>query len=164
VILALLEHAMVKQNWLTEKLLQDRELAKQREVARQAERRATRQTADFDPFDVTLRLPVAGPDPGYLPKTPMRMGKVGWHVACKTCGQEFESKGRAYCPTCMEIPAEERRAVKPVAQGRLCQGPGCENFISRTARANQRFCSRACAKRALYSSRRDEPDPNSLQP
>jgi hypothetical protein len=98
---------MAKADWLTEKLLQDREIAKQRE----AERRAAyeRQKADFNPFDFTRWRSIAGGDPGYLPKTPMRMGPVGWFIRCRACAVEFESKGWAYCPTCMDLPAEARR-------------------------------------------------------
>jgi hypothetical protein len=51
----------------------------------------------------------------------------------------------------MKLPAEDRRAVTPVARGRLCQASGCEKFLPRNARANKRFCSRACADRANYS-------------
>ena len=89
-----------------------------------------------------------GGDPGYLPRTPMRRGPVGFYVSCRACGDEFESKGIAYCAACMELPAEERRAVKADVHGRLCAAPGCENFIPRAAHARRRFCSKACAKRA----------------
>src|SRR5215472_182204 len=104
---------------LAEKLLQDRELARQREAARRA------------------------------------------------CGQEFESKGLAFCAQCLEIPAEERRLMKPVATGRLCQAPGCENFVPKAAKANTRYCSDACQQRAKRA-RRDRDNraghPDSPQP
>jgi len=32
----------------------------------------------------------------------------GCFIACQCCAREFESFGWAYCPTCMEVPAEER--------------------------------------------------------
>jgi hypothetical protein len=66
--------------------------------------------SDFDPFAVTCWRAIAGGNPGYLVKTPMRRGPVGWFIACQGCGAEFESKGWSCCPKCMELPAEERLA------------------------------------------------------
>jgi hypothetical protein len=140
---------MIDKDWLTKKLLQDRELAKQREAVRREPRE--RLEPDFDPFQITKWKIVAGGDPGYLPKTSMRQTSRGFQFFCKVCGENFESLGWACCPKCMQLPAEERRAIKPVAQGRLCQAPNCEKFLPRNARANKRFCSRACADRANYS-------------
>jgi hypothetical protein len=37
------------------------------------------------------------------------MAPVGWFITCLACAREFESKGWAYCPSCMELPAETRR-------------------------------------------------------
>src|SRR5262249_26693856 len=42
--------------------------------------------------------------------TPMRRGPVGWLTDCQCCRVEFESLGLAFCPKCMELPAEQRRA------------------------------------------------------
>jgi len=90
---------------LTESLLRDR--------AERAARKAVRSTTkiergDFDAFEPTRWRVIAGGDPGHLVKTPMRMG--GWFIDCQCCRREFESKGWAYCPTCMELSAEKRRA------------------------------------------------------
>ena len=68
---------------LAEKLLQDRELAKQREAARRASRREPADLDSFDPFEPANWVAIAGSDPGYLPTIPMRKGPVGWHVACR---------------------------------------------------------------------------------
>jgi hypothetical protein len=87
-----------------------------------------------------------------MPKTPMRMGPVGFYVHCQGCNAEFESKGWAYCPTCMELPAEERHAMKPAFSGRMCQAPRCENAIPRAARKGAKYCSKACRQRASYST------------
>jgi hypothetical protein len=50
----------------------------------------------FDPFEATGWSAHRGP--------------VGWFITCGHCQTEFESKGWAYCPHCMELPAGERRA------------------------------------------------------
>jgi hypothetical protein len=97
---------------------------------------------------VTRWRVIAGGDPGYLVKTPMHRAQDGFHVSCRACGADFESKGWPCCPTCMKLPAEERRAMRPAAVGRLCQAPGCEQFVPRTARADVRYCSRTCSARA----------------
>lgn len=129
-------------------LLEDRARQVERERTRNSNRR--RERMEFDPFDYdwSKAVVVAGGDPGYLPSTPMRKGSVGFHASCRTCGREFESKGMGSCPACLELPAEERRAMKPSFVGRLCEGPGCENFIPRTARADARYCSQACQQKA----------------
>jgi len=57
---------------------------------------------------------VAGGDPGYLPSTPMRSRPIGWFIVCEGCAVEFESKGWKYCPSCMAIPADARRAESDV--------------------------------------------------
>jgi hypothetical protein len=102
-------------------------------------------------------------DPGYLPTTPMRMGRVGCFIACRSCGIKFESKGWGYCPTCMEMPAEERCAreqnkadlaeigIKPPTR-RMCEA-GCGQHIprwrnGRLVSSATRFCSDKCAARA----------------
>jgi hypothetical protein len=64
---------------------------------------------DFDPYAFTRWRVVAGGDPSYLVKPPMRRGAVGWFFACRCCAREFESRGWAYCPSCMDLPAEARR-------------------------------------------------------
>jgi hypothetical protein len=95
--------------------------------AKEAERRATRPTQPqesgpwwkksigFDPYQVTKWRVIAGPDPGYLPTTPMQQGAEGFYIHCKACNAHFESKGLAYCADCMKLPAEERHAI-----ARLC--------------------------------------------
>jgi hypothetical protein len=131
---------------LAAQLLRDRE----RHANREREQRARPLGSEFNPFEVghwRVAAPGGG-EPGYLPTMAMRKGEVGFHVFCRGCGAEFESKGMAYCVTCLDLPAEERYALKPAVQGRLCQGPGCENFIDRKRRANVRFCSERCGNRA----------------
>jgi hypothetical protein len=131
---------------LTELLLRDREERAEREHQRNAERYRNRpESSDgigFDPFMVTRWKVVAGPDPGYLPTTPMRKGAVGFWLACRCCGEQFESKGLAYCVDCMKVPADERRATPPVAPGRLCEG--CGEPIPSARRSGLTFCSNAC--------------------
>jgi hypothetical protein len=107
---------------------------------------------------------VAGGDPGYLPTMRMRKGAVGFYIDCRACGAEFDSKGLAYCATCSALPAEERRAMRP-AKARRCEAPGCESFVTRTARAGAMYCSEACKQRA-YRARcvTDNPARLPLQP
>jgi hypothetical protein len=78
---------------------------------------------DFDPFAATRwRIIVDGQDrrgrsgPGYLPKTAMRRGPAGWFIDCRCCGEEFESKGWAFCSPCMERPVEELRARRKAVE------------------------------------------------
>src|SRR5262249_53285659 len=85
--------------------------------------------------------------PGYMVQTPMHRGPVEWFISCHCCGGEFESKGWAYCPACMELHAEERRD-RPKRAGRQCQGPGGSERLSIHARADARYCSPACRKAA----------------
>jgi hypothetical protein len=77
--------------------------------------------SDFDPFAYTRWRVVAGGDPGYLPKTPMRRAATGWFVECRCCAREFESKGLAYCPKCMDESPEVRRARR--ANRKVAQSP-----------------------------------------
>jgi hypothetical protein len=150
---------MISAKKLTEQLLQYRaERASRPPKPRQ--QRPAPLGVDPDPFTVTRWRVVAGPDPGYLPKTRMREGQSGFHIACRGCGGEFESKGLAYCSSCLALPAEDRRAMHPVTTGRRCQAPGCEKFLPRTARAGAKYCSKACGERARYhrSSLADNPD------
>jgi hypothetical protein len=100
--------------------------------------------ADFDPFAITRWRVIAGTNPGYLVKTPMRRGPVGWFIACGYCGAEFEPKGWRCCPSCMRLPAEQRRA-KPAPSGRQCQV--CDGMIPKRSRADAKFCSPECKKR-----------------
>jgi hypothetical protein len=95
-------------------ILHDREQRRARPAER-AQARPTTEGTEFDPFKVTRWRVIAGGDRGYVPRTRMRMGPLGWFIECQCCAREFESKGSAYCPTCMESPAQERRANgKPV--------------------------------------------------
>lgn len=144
-------------NRLAQQILDDRARQADRQQERQQERLQDKapgwkHSIGFDPYQVTNWKTIAGPDPGSLPKTPMRMGSAGFYTHCKACNSEFESKGWAYCPKCMELPAEERHAMKPAVVGRMCQAPRCENPIPRTARAGSKYCSKACRQRASYST------------
>jgi hypothetical protein len=116
---------------LTQRLLEDRERAKAR-IRSWGERRTVEEIVGWNIYG-------------------MRKGPVGFYISCRACGQEFESKGWAYCEECSKIPVDERRAMKPAAQGRLCQAPGCESFVPRNARADVIYCSKACRQRAYRS-------------
>lgn len=129
---------------MAHQILEDRK----RHEGRQRKRRDPLPGEECDPFYTVWSTVVAGVDAGYVPRVHMRKGAVGFYVACRCCGTEFESKGLAYCMRCIELPADERRTIKPTVQGRLCQAPGCETFIPRKARADTRFCSSACRQRA----------------
>ena len=114
--------------------------------------------SEFDPFKVARWRVVADKGeppygPGYLVKTPMRRGPVGWFIACGHCGAEFESRGWRYCPECMALLAEERREPLPSPTGAVCQCPGCARRIpkwrgGRRVSKATRFCSAKCANRA----------------
>jgi hypothetical protein len=81
---------------LAEQLLRDRE----RRKAAKASGKAKPRTEVFEPLKKCPAGPwraVAGGDPGYMPRTPMRMGPVGWFIQCVGCGTEFESIGLAHC-------------------------------------------------------------------
>jgi hypothetical protein len=143
---------------LAERLLRDRADHAERERRRRAINRQPKPEGEFDPYDVTRWRTIAGGDASCLPKTPMRMGKTGWWIACRACGAKFESKGMAYCESCLALPAEERRQMKPAA--RQCQAPGCNNVIAGTARADARYCSDACRQRARYDAIREKNDAN----
>jgi hypothetical protein len=126
-----------------------------RDRAERAARKAAAPTrlkapeSDFDPFAITRWRVVApkGGNPGHLVKARMRRGPVGWFIACRACAREFESKGSAYCPDCMALPAEERRD-QPKPSGRVCERPTCDQRLSMHARADARYCSAACRKAA----------------
>lgn len=134
---------------LTQQLLEQRRQEREREQERTRERARQQQgwRDDFDPFQIMNWRGVAGGDRGYLPKMSMRKGKDGFWIACRGCGQKFESKGMAYCQSCLVLPAEERRDMKPSA--RACEAPGCSNVLAASARVDARYCSTACKKRAL---------------
>jgi len=133
---------------LAEQLLRDRAERAARKETIPARTKVDKGTID-DPFSSTRWRVVApkGGNPGYLPKTPMRRGPIGWFIACQACAVEFESKGWAYCPDCMALPAEERRS-QPKPSGRPCERPGCDQRLSMRARADARYCSVACRKAA----------------
>jgi hypothetical protein len=132
---------------LAEQLLRDRAERAARKAVRTGAVAAKTERGEFDPFTVTRWRVVAGGHPGYLVKTPMRRGPVGWFIACRGCAREFESRGWAYCPDCMALPAEERRD-QPKPSGRNCERPGCDQRLSRHARADALYCSSACRKAA----------------
>jgi hypothetical protein len=99
--------ARLRAKALAEDLLRDRAARAARKAAPQATAKVDK--GEFDPFPVTRWRVVAGGNPGYLAKAPMRRGPVGWFIVCRACAVEFESKGWAYCPSCMDLPAEARR-------------------------------------------------------
>jgi hypothetical protein len=126
-------------------LLKDRDNRRRKPTAPRSAPRTQQEV--FDPFAITRWRVIAGGNPGYLVKTPMRRGPVGWFIACGHCGAEFESKGWKYCPGCMELPAEERRD-KPAPSERHCQAPGCNAAIPRRRRADAKYCTDKCTKAA----------------
>jgi len=83
----------------------------------------------------------------------MRKGPVGWFIECQCCAREFESKGWAYCPTCMELSADQRRANHPAASDRPCQRPGCPHMIPLRSRADAKYCSEPCARKVQNGRR-----------
>jgi hypothetical protein len=132
---------------LAEQLLRDRAERAARKAVRTTAAAAKTHRVEFDPSAVTRWRVMAGNNPAYLVQTPLRRGPVGWFISCQCCGGEFESKGWTCCPTCMGLPAEERRD-QPKKAGRQCQGPGCGQRLSIHARADARYCSVACRKAA----------------
>src|SRR5262245_60385286 len=72
---------------LAEQLLRDRA---ERTARPRAASRPKVEGSDFDPFAVARWRVIAGGNPGYLVKTPMRRGPVGWFIACRGCALEFE--------------------------------------------------------------------------
>jgi hypothetical protein len=128
---------------LAEALLLDR---KQRRQSKPKSNRPRLDRERFDPFAITRWRVITGADPGYLPTTPMRMGPVCWFINCRHCLREFESKGWAYCPTCMALPAEERRR-EPMSGRRCCQVPGCGGLIPTRRRADAKYCEHHSAGR-----------------
>jgi hypothetical protein len=133
---------MTKASALADAILRDRERRKSKVLQKPTR---TCVTDDFDPFSVQRWRVVAGGNPGYLPKTPMRKGPIGWFIACGCCAREFESKGWRYCSACIELPAEERRA-RPVVSDRHCQN--CGSGIPKRRRTDAKYCSNRCAKAA----------------
>ena len=101
-------------------LLKDRERRKDKPAASRSAPRVQQEA--FDSFAITHWRVVAGGDPGYLVKTPMRRGAVGWFVDCQHCGGEFESLGLAYCTQCLEKPAEQRRHFRKPLNGSASAG------------------------------------------
>lgn len=144
---------------LTKRLLQEREEIRAREAQRRSEAALNREfPVEREPtkhWAAVSWIPFAGPDPAFLPR-PMDVGTRGFWINCAACAKRFESAGLKYCEVCMALPAEERHAMKPPATGRLCEGPGCENFIPRTEHASKRFCSAACQARAARVRRRNQ--------
>ena len=127
---------------LAKLILEDRE----RRASREREKRDRPQGLEFDPYSVRRWRVVAGGDPGFLPTTPMRKGPDGFYIACRGCADKFDSKGLAYCPDCMDLPAEERHALQPI--GRACAAAGCDNVIAPSARADALYCSVACKQKS----------------
>jgi hypothetical protein len=60
----------------------------------------------------------------------------------------------------MALAAEERRAMRPL--GRECEARGCTNLIAPTARADARYCSKACREKVRRDAKRHEIDRHSL--
>ena len=60
----------------------------------------------------------------------------------------------------MALPAEERRELRPL--GRECEARGCTNLIAPSARADARYRSDACRKKARRDAKRHEIDCHAL--
>jgi hypothetical protein len=119
-----------KRKRLAEAILRDRAERAARKVRPTP---AKVERVEFDPFKVARWRVVAGDDPGHLPHTKMQRGSTGWWIDCG-CGERFESRGARHCAK-----------VRPKMMGRPCQVPGCENRLSRYARANATRCQ-TCRK------------------
>jgi hypothetical protein len=142
-------------------LLRDRKKRRERAARKVTSTRAASEGVDFDP---TRWRVVAGGDPGYLPKG-MRQGTVGFWITCP-CGREFESRGLAYCESCLAKPAAERRALadeRPKLIGRMCERPGCDQRLSKRARSDARYCSPRCARKAQNARAYAARYPDSLE-
>jgi hypothetical protein len=111
----------------------------------------------FDPFKVARWRTIAGGDPGYLPRTPMAMGRGGFLIKCRGCDQQFESQGLAFHSSACRRASEARAVMaevgmEPLAK-RRCEAPGCPRSIPKWRKGRKvskatRFCSAGCAKRA----------------
>lgn len=139
---------------LTQQLLQERRRDQERRSEQRSERPGWQQSIGSDPYLTARWQIIRGGSPGYLPAIPMRQGMVGFFIVCRACGAEFESKGMAYCKTCLELPAEQRHAMYAPAAKRMCQGPDCENPIPATVRVGTRFCSTNCREKARREAQR----------
>jgi hypothetical protein len=83
----------------------------------------------------------------------MRPGTAGFWIGCRCCGEQFESKGLAYCGKCRELPAEERHAV-PAATTAARTCAACGKPIPYRRRAGTLYCSPACNQAAARDRRR----------
>jgi hypothetical protein len=118
---------------LAEQLLRDRE----RRTAAKAPEKAKPRTKVFEPLKECPAGPwhvTAGGDPGYMPRTPMRMGPVGWFIQCVGCGTEFESIGLAHCGK------SECRAAAPRRKSTT------EGYAPPPPRAGARLCECGCGR------------------
>jgi hypothetical protein len=119
---------------LAETLLRDRAERRAQQIVRQ-HRQVPVGRIEFDPFKPAHYRVIAGGDPGYLPKAPMRRTADGWLVTCSDCGERYRSQGLKH-HSCNP---------KPKRMGRPCAVPGCEGRLSRYARADALRCD-ACRK------------------
>jgi hypothetical protein len=112
-----------------------------------------RRAEPIDPFPVRRWRVVAGSNPGYLPSTPMRPGKAGWHITCPGCQRDFESNGLRRCsPECERADRERAENLALMAEAgmepkvkRQCTHPGCTATVpkwrnGRRVSERARFC------------------------
>ena len=105
---------------------------------------------------------VAGGDPGYLPKTPMKATASGFKISCAGCQKEFESLGLRCCSSGCERRYRERvenRAIMSEAGMEPATKRKCEECGGNVPRwtgagkkrravpVTTRFCSRDKANR-----------------
>jgi hypothetical protein len=121
---------------------------------------------DLDPFKITKWRVIAGGNPGYLPSTPMRRGKVVWYITCAGCQREFESKGLRCCSTDCERRLRERgenlALMSEVGMELTTTKPTCQECgrnipVWRNGRRvpqGTKFCSPRCARRARRKAER----------
>src|SRR5262249_40198640 len=84
---------MSRSRILAEALLRDRAEVIARKPVRKSTVKANSEPG-FDPFAITRWRVIAGGDPGYLVKTPMRRGPVGWFIPCRACAVEFAAPSK----------------------------------------------------------------------
>jgi hypothetical protein len=123
-----------------------------RDRAERAARKATRaghvvkvERVEFDPFAIARWRVVAGGDPGYLVKTPMRRGPVGWFITCPACKREFESRGLRCCSTECARAYATPSVVGPVCLG--CGKPILTARHGRRSRSDRLYHDDKCRKR-----------------
>jgi hypothetical protein len=107
-----------------------------------------RDQRQFDPFSITKWKVAAGGDPGYLPKTQMRMGTTGFWITCARCSAEFESKGLKHCEKCRTMPAGKQAGALGAQISARSRCRRCRVALPNPVESQwSAFCSRDCYTR-----------------